>query len=167
MRDKELESTDRVCHELTTLCDALFYFGTIDQLNLPALIGVEVLTRRIASLVEAYANPQKMAAARYYAGAPSTEEVVAPSLRSFVSRRMRDDFEITSGQTRNLNRFGQDGRIASGGGGMGAGGGAGQAPGAEAGADKAGRGPKGGPKGGKPGRGGGGRGGGAAPSDQR
>ena len=36
--------------------ESIWYVGCVDQLNLPSLLGAGVLCRRIAGIVEAYAQ---------------------------------------------------------------------------------------------------------------
>ena len=40
--DKNILPGERVVHELNTSVDALYYFDTVDQVNMGALVGVEV-----------------------------------------------------------------------------------------------------------------------------
>ena len=58
-REKRLEPTDRAVHEMRVLTEALRLFGTYGQVNLGALAGIETICRRIAFIVDAYANPAK------------------------------------------------------------------------------------------------------------
>ena len=51
--DKNLHRGDRNYHELKALTDALEAAGEYDQLNLGALISVEILCRRIATIAKA------------------------------------------------------------------------------------------------------------------
>ena len=57
LREKKLESNDRVAHELRCLTDVLYLAGSVDQLNMGGLCCIESLCRRIAAIVEAYAMP--------------------------------------------------------------------------------------------------------------
>ena len=68
LREKNLSASDRTTHELRTLCDALWSAGSYDQLNLGALSTLEIISRRVAVIVEAYQDPAKpnWATARYY-----------------------------------------------------------------------------------------------------
>jgi len=102
IREKRIEPTDRVMHELRPLIDSLYYFGVFDQLNLGGLIGVEVLCRRLASIVEAYGQPGKVdwSSAKYYRGVTGLDEVIAPGLRSYVVRRNKDEAEIHNARVR-------------------------------------------------------------------
>ena len=52
-RSKGIHSTDRVYHELSTLVDAVYHGGTYDQFNLGCSICIEVISRRIQSIVDA------------------------------------------------------------------------------------------------------------------
>ena len=108
LREKRVESSDRVSHELRCLTDSLVLAGTVDQLNMGGLHCLETLCRRIAAIVEAYATPGKPSweHARFYSGVASAEEVVAPSLRSQVVRRLKDEADLHSARSRALQRGG-------------------------------------------------------------
>eukprot|EP00959_Pyramimonas_sp_CCMP1952_P039934 834952-Pyramimonas_sp.AAC.1 len=56
---KGLGQNDRVVHELRTIVEALYQGGVYDQLNMGGLMMVEVLTRRVAAVVDAYSDPTK------------------------------------------------------------------------------------------------------------
>ena len=58
-REKKLESADRVIHEMKVLTDTLYYAGAYDCLNLGALISIEIVCRRIQTIVDAYSNPAR------------------------------------------------------------------------------------------------------------
>ena len=104
LREKRVENSDRVGHELRCLTDSLYLAGTVDQLNLGGLHCMETICRRIAAIVEAYATPGKPSweHARFYSGVASSEEVVAPALRSQVVRRLKDEADLYSARSRAL-----------------------------------------------------------------
>ncbi len=106
LREKRLENGDRVSHELRCLTDSLYQAGTVDQLNLGGLLCIETLCRRIAAIVEAYTTPGKpnWDHARFYSGVASSEEVVAPALRSQVVRKLKDEAEMYTARSRALQR---------------------------------------------------------------
>ena len=106
LREKHLESSDRVAHELRCLTDVLFLAGCVDQVNLGGLHAVELVARRIAAIVEAYATPGRpnWEHARHYSGVGASEEVVAPALRSPVLRRAKEEHEVATARARNLPR---------------------------------------------------------------
>ena len=108
LREKRLDASERVAHELRCLTDALYLAGTVDQLNLGALHCVETLSRRIAAIVEAYTTPGRPSweHARFYAGTASSEEVVSPSLRAQVLRRAKDESDIANVRARVLRGSG-------------------------------------------------------------
>ena len=108
LREKRLEGSDRVAHELRCLTDVLYMVGTVDQLNVGGLHCVESLCRRIAAIVEAYAVPGRPSweHARYYAGVGTAEEVVAPALRTHVLRRAKDEAEVSTARARTWLRGG-------------------------------------------------------------
>ena len=49
--DKGIQRTDRLHHELVTFIDTLYYAGCIDQLNMGGLLCLEVIARRVESIV--------------------------------------------------------------------------------------------------------------------
>ena len=59
LRTKRIETSDRIYHELKVLIDCLFYAGTFDQLNIPGLMSLEVISRRIQAISDAYTNPMR------------------------------------------------------------------------------------------------------------
>jgi hypothetical protein len=95
-RSKSIQSTDRVYHELSTLVDAIYHAGTYDQYNVGCSICVEVLARRIQSIVDAYSNPGRIdfTQARLFVGTSSLEDAIDPALRNYVARRSKDEAEI-------------------------------------------------------------------------
>lgn len=134
MRDKHVEPSDRVAHELRALVEALYLGGCVDQLNMGSLCSVEVLCRRVAVIVEAYTVPGKPSwdHARYYSGVAAAEEVIAPGLRSYVHKRAKEDFEMGNARLRGMPRTAASSADAggSGGGAAGSGGAGGEEEGA-------------------------------------
>ena len=92
LREKGIERDSRTGHELSVLANAPSQGGVYDQLNVGGLGCLEVICRRIAVLVEAHSQPNrpKWTAARYLEGAPTSEEVILPGLRSYAMRRVKD-----------------------------------------------------------------------------
>ena len=148
-REKKLESTDRVIHEMKVLIDTLYYAGAYDCLNLGALISIEIVCRRIQTIVDAYSNPARpnWENARIFSGSIAPEDCIAPGFRTWAVRKAKDEAEIAAARskTRELR------------GGAGAGGGAGGGGKADE-AEAVGGLPGGGRGGGRDGRKGGGRG---------
>ncbi len=54
MRSNHIESGDRTYHEMKVLVDSLYFAGTFDQVNIPALMAMEVICLRIQAIVDAY-----------------------------------------------------------------------------------------------------------------
>ncbi len=67
---------------------------------------METICRRIAAIAEAYSTPGKPSweHARFYSGVASSEEVVAPALRSQVVRRLKDEADLYNARSRALQR---------------------------------------------------------------
>ncbi|CAK0856481.1 unnamed protein product, partial [Prorocentrum cordatum] len=102
IRMKGLGQGDRVVHELRTIVEALYQGGVYDQLNMGGLMMVEVLTRRVAAVVGAYADPSKPSwtNARFFEGVSSVEDVSGPELRGYVHRRAKGQREMEQAQNR-------------------------------------------------------------------
>ena len=100
--DKKLDQGDRNMHELRCLTDILHYAGTVDQLNLGGLVCLEILARRIQLMTDALQVPMRpnWEAAKYFAGLPSADDVVSPSLRTYVARKAKDESEIFNARSR-------------------------------------------------------------------
>ena len=56
--NKRIEPTDRVYREMKSIVDAFHYFGSVDQVNLPSLVGAEILTRRLQACIDACTSPK-------------------------------------------------------------------------------------------------------------
>jgi hypothetical protein len=106
--EKKIDSADRVAHELRSLTDTLYMAGVVDQVNVGGLVSLELVCRRIALIVEAYATSTKPSweHAKFYSGAASAEEVIAPALRNYVLRRAKDEHDLYSARTRTAPRGG-------------------------------------------------------------
>ena len=57
---------------------------------------MEVLARRIQSIVDAYSTPGRIdfTQARHFIGTGSLEDAIDPALRDYVARRSKDEAEI-------------------------------------------------------------------------
>ena len=96
LRSKRIETTDRIYHELKVLIDCLFYAGTFDQLNIPGLMSLEVISRRIQAISDAYTNPMKPSweNAKVFTGQGSPEDIVSPTFRTYAVKKQRDELEL-------------------------------------------------------------------------
>ena len=96
MRTKHIESSDRTYHEMKVLTDALFYAGTFDQVNIPALMSMEVVCRRIQAIVDAYSNPSRPSweNAKIFAGQGTPEDIVSPTFRNYATKRNKEELEL-------------------------------------------------------------------------
>ncbi|CAE7943852.1 unnamed protein product, partial [Symbiodinium sp. KB8] len=95
-RSKHVEPTDRIYHELKVLTDAIHFAGTHDQVNIPALISLEIICRRVQSVVEAYTNPNKPSweHAKVFQGQGSPEDIVSPIFRSYAVKKNKEELEL-------------------------------------------------------------------------
>ncbi|CAK0901919.1 unnamed protein product [Prorocentrum cordatum] len=102
IRMKGLGQGDRVVHELRAIVEALYQGGVYDQLNMGGLMMVEVLSRRVAAVVDAYADPSKPSwtNARFFEGVSSVEDVSGPELRGCVHQRAKEQHEMEQAQNR-------------------------------------------------------------------
>ena len=96
MRAKHVESTDRTYHELKVLVDALWFAGTFDQVNIPALVSMEVVCRRIQAIVDAYANPNRPSweNAKLFTGQGTPEDIVSPTFKTYAAKKNKDELEL-------------------------------------------------------------------------
>jgi len=103
-RDSGIVKTDRVFHELQVLILVLYLLGTHDQVNVPSLAGGERLCRRIISIIDAHATggTPNWRMARYYDGTAGATDAIAPSLRQWGVRRIKDEVEISGARMRGL-----------------------------------------------------------------
>ena len=98
--------------------------GSYDQVNLGGLMVLEVLCKRLAGIVAAHSNPQRVQweVAKYYTGVPSAEDVAGAAMRAHVARKMREDREGQQALRGAPIGVQDDGLGGGGGGGRGAGG---------------------------------------------
>ena len=120
LRSKSIGKQERVAHELEVLLEAFYIGGTFDQLNLPALFVFEVLGRRVQSIIDAYSQDASRPLwnnAKYFSGVGSADDLVAPELRHFVSRKAKEEAEIENsrGRARTLGGGGSHDALAHGG----------------------------------------------------
>ena len=101
-KEKGIDPNDRIMHELRVLVDILYFSGCYDQLNIGALVGLEVCARRLQLCMDAYANPSRPSweAAAFFTGQSSAADGVSPALRQHVARRAKDESEIINARVR-------------------------------------------------------------------
>jgi hypothetical protein len=63
---------------------------------------LEVASRRINSIVDAYTNPNKVnwGMAKYYSGRETSDEVVDPQFRSWANRKAKEESELIVGRAK-------------------------------------------------------------------
>ena len=95
-REKHLETTDRVMHEMKVLTDAVYWAGVYDQLNIGASVAIDTLVRRIFTIVDAYGNPSKpnWDNAKIFGGQGSPDDCVDPTFKAWAARKAKDEAEI-------------------------------------------------------------------------
>ena len=102
LREKGIASTDRVAHELRVLCDILEEAGEFDQVNLGGLACLEVAALRLNLLVDAHktSGSASYSNAKYLSPLTEVDQLMAPGLRSHVSRRAKEEYELMQGDKR-------------------------------------------------------------------
>ena len=96
-KNKKVDESDRIYHEMKVLMESLELLGSYDQLNLGSLAGVERMCRRLQTIFDAYdVNPAKpnFESAKLFSGMGAEMDPVAPELRSHVAKKARDEAEI-------------------------------------------------------------------------
>ena len=96
MRSKHIESGDRTYHEMKVLVDSLYFAGTFEQVNIPALMAMEVICRRIQAIVDAYSNPSRPSweNAKIFAGQGGPEDIVSPTFRTYAQKKNKEELEL-------------------------------------------------------------------------
>lgn len=95
-RAKHIEPTDRTFHEMKMLTEVLYLAGTYDQVNIPGLMSLEVVCRRVQAIVDAYMNPSKPSweNAKLFTGQASPEDIVSPVFRTYAVKRNKEELEL-------------------------------------------------------------------------
>jgi len=104
--EKMVDPADRVAQMLRSLTDTLYMAGVVDQADVGGLPSLELVCRRTVVIVVAYATSAKPSweHAKFYAGAASAEEVIAPALRNYVLKRAMDEQHLFSARTKTAPR---------------------------------------------------------------
>ena len=81
---------------MKVLTDALFYAGTFDQINIPALMSMEVICRRIQAVVDAYNNPSRPSweNAKIFSGQGTPDDIVSPTFRTYATKKNKEELEL-------------------------------------------------------------------------
>ena len=87
---------DRVYHEMRVLVNVFGYGGTYDQINLGALVSMEVVCRRLQSLAEAYDRgvDQRSWDVAQYIGVNDVGDLLTQEQRHEANRKARDKLEL-------------------------------------------------------------------------
>ena len=104
--EKMVDPADRVAQMLRSLTDTLHLAGVVDQVNVGGLPVLELVCHRTVVIVEAYATSATPSweHAKFYVGAATAEEVMAPALRSYVLKRAMDEQHLFSARARTAPR---------------------------------------------------------------
>ena len=102
LRAKHVQDIDRVAFEMKCLAECLYVAGTYDQLNVASLGCLEVISRRMQGIVEAYASGSPgqpdWHCARVITSYRGPDEAIAPGLRSWAAKKNKEETELA--QTR-------------------------------------------------------------------
>jgi hypothetical protein len=103
IREKKLDSGDRVCHELRTLIEVLYLGGVYDQLNVGSVLCLEAASRRVQAIVEAYSvssvKPQ-WSLAKYFTGEINAEDGLCKELRSHATKLAKEEYDLQAARTK-------------------------------------------------------------------
>ena len=96
MRAKQIHENDRISFEMKVLIESLYLAGTYDQLNMSCLASVEVISRRVQAVVDAYsAGPiPDWGSAKVMTLYRSPEDAISPQLRSWAARKNKEEMEL-------------------------------------------------------------------------
>ena len=99
-----MSDSDRVAFEMRTLIDCLFTAGSYDQLNVPSLACMEIISRRVQGTVDAYSagspgNPD-WSSARVITGYKGAEDAISPALRAWAARRSKEEVDLAVSRAR-------------------------------------------------------------------
>ena len=102
MRSKQIQDNDRITFEMKVLIESLYLAGTYDQLNLSCLASVEVLSRRIQAVVDAYsAGPiPDWGSAKVMTLYKSPEDAISPQLRTWAARKNKEEMELAQSRAK-------------------------------------------------------------------
>eukprot|EP00435_Cladocopium_sp_Y103_P027188 s335_g6.t1 len=97
-RHRGISENDRVMFELRTLIEVIQYGACYDQLNIASLASFESVSRRIQSIVDAYASGAAGApdwgAARIISGYKGPDDVISSQLRTWAAKRGKEEVEL-------------------------------------------------------------------------
>ena len=96
-RENNIGSTDRTFYEVKTLVDYFYYSGCVDQVDLCAFLGAEVVSWRLQQYVDAHAtggDRPNCDSASLVTHADSVSDIVFPGSRLYVSQRARDQANL-------------------------------------------------------------------------
>jgi len=103
-RDGLLTRSDRSYIEMECLLTSIYYAGTYDQVNLASMASIEILCRRVSTIVEAYSGDPskgpKWAGLQHFMNATSPMDIVDPALRTAVFRKNKEEMELENWKNR-------------------------------------------------------------------
>ena len=103
---KRIQLEDAAFIQLESWCRVLHYAGVYDQLNIGGNACLEEVCRQIQSYVDAYSDTANVSFkdARHYTARMTAADVIVPSLKEDVARRITSERALNPGVRRGLNR---------------------------------------------------------------
>ncbi|CAK0843751.1 unnamed protein product [Prorocentrum cordatum] len=105
-KEAGISRRDRAYHEVQTLIECLYLAGACDQVNMGELASLEVVARRLLQCAGACArgaDRANWAAAKHLAGTTNPQDLVPDALRSFASRRSKEERELEALRARAIS----------------------------------------------------------------
>ena len=103
-RESGVSAREKSGIEMKVLTETLWMAGCYDQVNIPALASLEMISRRICQLVEASAGGEpgkpNWDGVRYLAPSLSHTSVVPTALRSYAHRRLKEEMDMENSRLR-------------------------------------------------------------------
>jgi hypothetical protein len=103
IREKKLDSGDRLCRELRSLIEVLYLGGVYDHLNDGSVLCLEAASRRVKAIVEAYSmssvQPQCWLA-KYFTGDVNAEDGLREELRSHATKLAKEEYDFQAARTK-------------------------------------------------------------------
>ena len=102
MRAKQIQENDRITFEMKVLIECLYLAGTYDQLNLSCLASIEVISRRVQAVVDAYSTGTipDWGSAKIMTLYRAPEDAISPQLRSWAARKNKEELEIAQSRAK-------------------------------------------------------------------
>ena len=103
-----MEFADRVYRKVKAPVGSLHLFGSIDKLYLPALVGAEVLARRLQANVDAYANSNKpnWEEAKLWSVEKESDDLCDEAFELYATKKRKEELELLQAQNKVMGLLG-------------------------------------------------------------